>query len=124
MDATFTLSIKELFIILLGIGLMILIIYLIFFVKNLITALKSANQILVDTQKITAIASERAKDVDNIITDVQESVEQITKNIKGNKSAVGFIGSLISFLTSLKGFMSKHKSKDSKSNSKTKENEK
>jgi predicted PurR-regulated permease PerM len=114
MNLDTALSLKDFFFILLGIGLLILVVYLILFFRNLIITLKSTNKVLEDTQKITAIASERAQDVDKIVTNVSESVEKLTKNIKGNSGAVGFIGSLINFLTSLKGIMSNRKSKKDK----------
>lgn len=104
------LTVKDMFFILIGIGLLVLIVYLIMFFKNLITTIKSANVILKDVEKVSSVAAERTQDVDKIITNVTDSVDTITKNIRDNKSTVGFIGSLISFLTSLKGFLNKKKS--------------
>ena len=105
----YAITLKDLFFILLGIGILAFLFYLIFFFKNLVTTLKSANKALSDVGKITEVAAERTQDVDKIITNVQDSVENLTENIRGNKSTIGFIGTLINFLTTLKGFLSKDK---------------
>lgn len=110
MDTAITL--RELFFIILGIGILVLLGYLIIFFRNLITTIKSTNKVLEDAEKITSIAAERTEDVDKIITNVTESVDTLTENIRGNKSTIGFLGSIINFLTSLKGFISKSTKSD------------
>lgn len=111
MDTALTL--KDMFFILLGAGLLVLIVYVIMFFKNLIVTVKELNIVMKDVERITTVAAERTEDVDKIITNVTDSVDTLTENIRGNKSSIGFIGSLISFLTALKGFIGK-RSSDSK----------
>lgn len=108
----YALTLKDLFFILLGVGILVLIIYVILFFKNLIVSIKSLNVVMKDVEEITSVAASRTKDVDKVITNVTETVETLTENIRGNKSTVGFIGKAISFLTSLKGFISKKTAKD------------
>jgi len=104
-----SISIKDLILVLLGAGGLVLIIYLVFLVKNLITTLKSANVVLKDVETISAIAAKRAQDIDGIVDDVVDSVGTVAKNLKGKESLSKTISSAIGFLTSLKGLFSKFK---------------
>lgn len=114
----YALTLKDLFFILLGVGVLVLIFYVILFFKNLITGIKSLNVVMKDVEEITSVAASRTKDVDKVITNVTDTVETLTENIRENKSTVGFIGKTISFLTSLKGFISKKSTKADKSEDK------
>ncbi|MDR1028477.1 MAG: hypothetical protein LBL63_03555, partial [Clostridiales Family XIII bacterium] len=106
--------IKDLLIFLLAIGGVILIIYLIAFVRNLIVALKSANAVLKDVEEITKIAAARTKDIDGVIDNVSESVSAITKNLKGEGNLLKTISAAVGFLTSLKGLFTEKKPEDGK----------
>lgn len=106
-----TISLTDLILFLLGAGGIVLIIFLIIMVRHLIVTLKSTNLVLQDLQIISEIAAKRTKDLDGIIADVAESVETVTKNVKGNTSIVKTLSSAVGFLSSLKGLFSKNDKK-------------
>ncbi|MDR3294594.1 MAG: hypothetical protein LBT26_02020 [Clostridiales Family XIII bacterium] len=116
MDATIT--IKDAGLILLGIGLIILVFYLAYLVRNLVTTIKSVNRILADTEVISDIAAKRSKDVDKIIADVSASVGDISEILKGNQNTIAALTSIVNSLGSLKnlfaGFSKKAGKKDVK----------
>jgi hypothetical protein len=105
-----TITIKDLLLILLGIGGIVLLFYLILCAKNLVATIKSANIILKDAEEISDIAASRAKDVDGIIENVSGSVSAVAKNLKGEGGLISTISSAIALLTSLKGLFSEKKS--------------
>jgi len=102
-----TLSLKDMGLVLMGSGLIVLIVYCIVLIKNLIDSVKLTNKILEDSQIITAIAAERAKDVDAIVVDVAESVGSIADAIKGNQSAIKAIASIVNSLGAIKSLFGK-----------------
>lgn len=107
MNSTITLGDAGL--ILIGLAVLILIIYCIAFVKNLIPAIKNMNKILEDTQVISGIAADNAKEVDKIIGDLSSSVGSISDIIKGNQSVVAALTSLINAIGSLRNLLLKEK---------------
>ncbi|MCR5481591.1 MAG: hypothetical protein K6F52_02245 [Clostridia bacterium] len=100
MDATLTL--KEMGMVLIGGGLVILIFYAICAMKNLAGTLKRTNKILDDTRVVTEIAANKAKDVEGAVDDVVEAVGIVTDGIKGNQSIVKALTNLINALSSLR----------------------
>lgn len=104
-----TITLGEAGLILIGLAVLILLIYCIAFVKNLIPAVKNMNRILEDTQVITGIAADNAKEVDKIIGDFSSSVGSISDIIKGNQSVVAALTSLINAVGSLKNLLQKEK---------------
>jgi uncharacterized protein YoxC len=109
MDITITL--KDLILFLLGIGGIVLLIYLIVLVKNLVATLKKTNRVLDDVAVVSDIAAKRANDLDGIVEDVTASVGAISKNLKGNQGIVKTISAVVSLLTSLKGLFGSEKAK-------------
>lgn len=107
MDTTITLGDAGL--LLIGLALLVLIIYCIFFVRNLIPAIKNINKILEDTQVISGIAAEKTKEVQKIIDDVSISVSSVSEIIKGNQSMVAALTSIINAIGSLKNLLRKQK---------------
>lgn len=107
MDTTITLGDAGL--ILIGLAVLVLLIYCIIFVKNLIPAIKNVNRILEDTQVISAITADKAKDLDKIVSDLSSSVGSISDIIKGNQSVVAAITSLINAVGSLKNLIQRDK---------------
>ena len=107
MDTTITLGDAGL--ILIGLAVLVLLIYCIIFVKNLIPTIKNVNRILEDTQVITAITADKAKDLDKIVSDLSSSVGSISDIIKGNQSVVAAITSLINAVGSLKNLIQREK---------------
>ena len=86
LDTAFTL--KEIGLFGIFVALFILIIYMIFFIKNLTTTIKHTNSILEDAKVMTDIAQKRTKDVDEIIDDVSDSFGGISNALKDRKTYV------------------------------------
>ena len=103
MDTAITL--KEAGLIIIGVGLFVLIIYCIAFMKNLIVTVKHANTILEDTKVITGVAAEKSKEVDKLIDEVASSVGSISDTIKGKQSTLSAAASIINSLASLKNLV-------------------
>jgi uncharacterized protein YoxC len=93
--------------VLLGIGGVILIIYLIVLVRNLNNTLKKANIVIEEAHIVTEIAAKRAQEVDGIVDDVATSVKAISDNLKGNISIAKIVAAVVNLATSIKGFVSK-----------------
>jgi len=102
-------AVGDVFIVLVGTGLVILIIYCIVFMKNLIGTVKRTNKILDDTQIVSGIAAERAKDADKVLGDVVESVGSVSEMFKGNQNMVMALTAIINSLASLKTIFDKRK---------------
>ena len=107
MDTAIT--IKDLILLLLGIGGIVLIIFLIVMVKRLIDTLGSTTKILKDVETISAIAAERTKDIDGIIENVSTSVSEVAKNFKGEAGIIKTVSAAIDLLSTLIGFATKKK---------------
>ena len=104
-----TLSLKDMGLILIGTGLIVLLIYCIVLVKNLIYSIKLANQILEDSKVITSIAADRAKKIDSIVGDVSVSVGSFAESIKGNQSALKALTIIVNTLGAIKSLFNKEK---------------
>ncbi|MCF0144711.1 MAG: hypothetical protein HUJ79_06435 [Firmicutes bacterium] len=108
-------DIKTVFIVIALIALIVLIVYAIFMVKKLMITLDRTNVILEDVEVISSIASERAQDVDGIITDVSVSVSEISGALKGNSSVISSVAGLAKSAVALKtAFSKEEKSKEEK----------
>ena len=97
-----TLTLQDLGLLIIGVGLIVLIGYCISLVKNLVTTIKHTNKILEDTKIITDIAATRATDVDKIVGDVSVSVSTLANNLKGNQSTIKAISTIISAIGSMR----------------------
>ena len=87
-------DLKTLFLIVLGIALLVLIVYLIQLTRKLLTSM--------DHTTITDLAAKRSKDVDGIIGDVSESVESLSKAVKGDQNIFSAISSVIKAVAAVK----------------------
>jgi len=105
MDATITIKDALLFLIM-G-GAFVLILYVIFFFKNLITTVKHTNTIMADAEVITKIAKERTEDVDKMMDGLAESVTGITSALKGKESFIRSLSSIASAITSIVNILKK-----------------
>jgi uncharacterized protein YoxC len=105
MDAQ--ISVGTLLLVLLGIGGVILIIYLIVLVRNLNETLKKANVVIDEAHVITEIAAKRAQEVDGVFDDISSSVKSISENLKGNINFAKVIAAVVNLGTSIKGFAEK-----------------
>ena len=99
-EITFTL--QEIGVLLVFLALVIFLIACIVFMAHLIKTVKNANVILEDVQVVSKITAERAKDVDQIITDVAETASNISNSLKENKGAFSGLVSLLKAIASLK----------------------
>jgi uncharacterized protein YoxC len=109
MDAQ--ISIGTLLIVLLGVGGLVLIIYLIVLVRNLNETLKKANEVIDEAHIVTEIAAKRAQEVDGIVDDISTSVKSISENLKGHISIAKIAAAVVNLATSVKGFVDKTRGK-------------
>jgi ABC-type transporter Mla subunit MlaD len=116
MDAAITM--REAGLIVLGIGLIILVFYGAYLIKNLAATVKSVNKILADAEVISEIAAKRSKDVDKLIGDATESMGSLADIIKGNQSTVAALTSIINAFGSLKNLIRIDKKEGDKSKKK------
>jgi uncharacterized protein YoxC len=105
MDAQ--ISIGTLLIVLLGVGGLVLIIYLIVLVRNLNETLKKANEVIEEAHIVTEIAAKRMQEVDGIVDDISTSVKSISENLKGHISIAKIAAAVVNLATSVKGFVDK-----------------
>lgn len=106
-----TMDLKTLGWALIIIGLLVLIVFGIVFMRNLIITIQHTNRILEDAEKISAIAAERSEQLDGLVGDVSKSVGQVTEMIKGNQSIVSALTSIVNAVTSLKNLVTNKKEK-------------
>src|SRR5665647_2638797 len=104
-----TLSLKDMGLILIGIGLIVLLMYCVVLVKNLVYTIKLTNKILEDSKVITSIAADRAKEIDSIVGDVSVSVGSFAESIKGNQSAIKALTIIVNTLGAIKSLFNKEK---------------
>jgi len=104
-----TITLGDAGLILIGLALLVLIIYCIAFVKCLIPAVKNMNKILEDTQVISGMAAENAKEAQKIIDDLSDSVGSISEIIKGNQSIVAALTSIVNAIGSFRNLLKKGK---------------
>jgi ABC-type transporter Mla subunit MlaD len=107
-------TLRDAGLIILGIGLIILVFYGAYLIKNLSATVKSLNKILADTEVISEIAARRSKDVDKLIGDATESVGGLAEVLKGNQSAIAALTSVVNALGSLKNLIRSDKKKEKK----------
>ncbi len=111
----FTITLKELIMIIIGIGILVLIAYLIKLVKALTETCLRTNKVLEDVEVISAIASEKAQKIDDIADDAIESIGVIADIVKGNQSSVKAATNLVNSLASIRNLMKEpDKKKDKK----------
>ncbi|MDR0520006.1 MAG: hypothetical protein LBG82_08180 [Clostridiales Family XIII bacterium] len=103
-------SIGTLLLVLLGIGGVILIVYLIVLIRNLNETLKKANIVIEEAHIVTEIAAKRAQEIDGIVSDVSTSVKSISENLKGNLNFAKLAAAVVNLGTAIKGFVDKKKS--------------
>ena len=90
------------YIMLVGAGF-ILLIYLIVLTANLIRTVKQTNKILEETEVITSIASTKTQEVDQIISGIGYSVDELSSIIGNNNSVVRAATNLINLGAAIKG---------------------
>lgn len=104
-----TLSLKDMGMLLIGIGLIVLLMYFIILVKNMIYSIKLTNKILEDSKVITSIAAERAKEIDSVVGDISVTIGSITDSIKGNQSTLKALSTIVNTVGAIKSLFNKEK---------------
>jgi uncharacterized protein YoxC len=105
-----TLSLQDIGVLFIGIGLIVLIIYGIILLKNLVQTVKTTNKILEDSHEISAIAAERTKEINSIVGDVAHSMGAVNDAFKGNQNVIKALTSIVNSLGALRSiFGSKQK---------------
>lgn len=107
MAVEFTLTLKDLFLLIIGIGAIVLLVYLIVLFKNLIVTVKKANKILDDANVVTSITASRATEVNGVVDDVVGALGSVANSVKGNQSTMAAVSTLINALGSLRKIIKK-----------------
>ena len=104
-----TIDLKMLLLIIICIAVVLLVIYLIRCLKSLMVTLEHTNEILKDVEVMTDLAAKRSKDVDNIITNVSETVSDISETIRGKQNAISIITAIARAILAVKNAADKEK---------------
>lgn len=86
-----TIDLKYTLICLVLVALIVFLIMLCILVKNLITTVKKANQVVDDTKVVSKIASDKATQVDGITGDLGSALSDLTEAMRGNQNLMGAI---------------------------------
>ena len=97
-----TIDIKVLALAAIFIALLVLIIYMIKLMRKLIVTVEHTNKILEDVEVVSDIAADRSKDVDDIISNVSESVASVKDARKGKESIFTALTAFVKSLVMLK----------------------
>ena len=97
-----TIDIKVLALVIVLAALLVLIIYMIKLMSRLLVTVERANKILEDVEVISDIAADRSKDVNDIITDVSESVASVKEALSGKENIFTALASFVKSLVMLK----------------------
>ncbi len=100
---TITLSWEQVLLIALGIAGLILLIYLILFMKKLIETLTKVDSILDDGKIISQAAADKTKEIDGILSNVGGAVGIMADAVKGNQNVVKAATNVVNAVTSLIG---------------------
>jgi len=107
MAIEFTLTLKDLILLIIGIGGIVLIIYLIILFKKLTVTIDKANKILDDTNVVTSITASRATEVNGVVDDVIGALGSVATSVKGNQSTMAAVSTLVNAMGSLRKILKK-----------------
>lgn len=107
MAIEFTLTLKDLILLIIGIGGIVLIIYLIILFKKLTVTIDKANKILDDTNVVTSITASRATEVNGVVDDVIGALGSVATSVKGNQSTMAAVSTLVNAIGSLRKILKK-----------------
>ena len=96
-----TIDLKSFLVGLLLIALTVLVVYLVIMVQNLTTTLKKVNVILDDTQVVTAIVNEKAKETKPVVDDLSSALVGFASGLKGNETNIASLSNLAKSLSSM-----------------------
>ena len=97
-----TIDIKVLALAAIFIALLVLIIYMIKLMRKLIVTVEHTNKILEDVEVVSDIAADRSKDVNDIISNVSESVASVKDALNGKESIFTALTAFVKSLVMLK----------------------
>lgn len=96
-----TIDIKTLLVCLLLAAATVLVVFLIMVASNLITTLKKVNVILDDTQTVTGIVNEKAKETKPVVDDLSSALVGFSQGLKGNEAGITSLSNLAKSLSSM-----------------------
>ena len=91
------------------IAVVVLVIYVVRFLKSLMVTLEHTNEVLKDVEVITDIAAKRSEDVDSIISDVADTVSDITETINGKQNIISTAAAIAKAVISVRNTAEKDK---------------
>lgn len=105
MSVEITLTLKDILWFLIGIGAIILIIYLAILLKNLLQTVKKTNRILDDATVVTNITATRATEVNGAVSDLAGALSSVANSFKGNQNTMAAFSTLVNAIGSLKSLL-------------------
>lgn len=105
MSVEITLTLKDIIWFLIGIGAIVLIIYVAVLLKNLLQTVKKTNRILDDASVVTNITANRATEVNGAVSDLAGSLGAVANSFKGNQNFMAAFSNLINAIGSLKSLL-------------------
>lgn len=109
---TVTITLKGVLLTIIAVLAIVVLIYIIALLRKLIGTLKQVDDILADTQKVTAIASDRVQQVDGVMDDLGDTVTVMVDAVKGNQSVVAALTHIIDAASSFVGLVRKGKTEE------------
>lgn len=106
---TVTITLKGVLLTIIAVLAIVVLIYIIMLLRKLISTLKQVDDILTDTQKMTAIASDRVQQVDGVMDDLGDTVTVMVDAVKGNQSIVAALTHIVDAASSFVGLVRKGK---------------
>lgn len=94
-------DLKALLIALLLVALIVLVVFIIIMITNLTQTLKKVNVILDDTQTVTAIVNEKAKETKPVVDDLSSAIVGFANGLKGNETNIASLSNLAKSLSSM-----------------------
>ncbi len=94
-------DLNALLIALLLVAIIVLVVFLIIMISNLTTTLKKVNVILDDTQTVTAIVNEKAKETKPVVDDLSSAIVGFANGLKGNETNIASLSNLAKSLSSM-----------------------
>jgi len=118
-----SLTIGETCILVLAIALFILILYCIFFIKNLIPSVKILQRILENTETITSNVAKGTVSVENVVEDVADISSSVLSSVKSRTTLLGQISSISSAVKTIITLINDHNANKSDEDNNNSENQ-
>lgn len=102
-----TIDLKMLLLIIICIAVVVLVVYMVRCLKSLMVTLERTNEILQDVETMSDIAAKRSKDVDNIISNVSDTVSDINEAVNGKQNVISLITAIAKAIVAVKNVADK-----------------